>query len=380
MRNKSVVVVSSNRADYYLLENIIKNLQIDKNVVTKFVVTGAHLSRRGGFTINEIRNRNVDIYDEIAVLDFDEDSSHINLETSITINAFNHFFLREKPDLILLLGDRYEIFGVSIAARNLDIPIAHIYGGEYSYGSRDNYYRDMITLQSSLHLCLDQRASNRVTQLLGGDSFVYQIGHLGLENIRNMNFVEKSLLLQTINVKASINDYICVISMHPATQEKVTPQEQIDFIDNIVRNNENVLFVATSANNDIGGSLINNAYYELQTKYANFEFVHSLGSKLYLNLCSISNLVIGNSSSLMFEVPSLGVPTINLGTRQLGRSRLDSVIDIPYNVDTFNSLIFSNIKKHSFLYNQIEPVESPSNLVIKYINQFLQREISISMD
>lgn len=342
MRNKvKIEFITSNRADFYLLENVITAFKKIQDFDVQLTVTGAHLSKSYGYTIDEIEKSDIHVDNIIDVLSNDSINQHLNELVSNTINLFHNHFLSKTPDLLIVLGDRYETMAVVIAAHNLGIPIGHIYGGEYSLGSNDNYYRDIITIQSRLHFVSDRRAFERVSNLIGGSDSIFEIGHLGLENISKIKFIKKETLLDSIGIDTKDYKKICVLSLHPSTNERITPLEQVAFLQDLINSNLDFYFIATAANNDTGGELINNFYRSLN-RVSNFVFTPNLGTEKYLNFCKISDVVIGNSSSLMFEVPSLGVLTINLGDRQKGRSRNVKVIDLEYHLNSIIDVLNVN--------------------------------------
>lgn len=371
MRNRiKIEFVTSNRADFYLLENVISVFKEVKDFDVRLTVTGSHLSKSYGYTIAEIEKKNINVDNKIEVLPKNSIQFHINEVVSKTINLFHDHFLSNSPDLLIVLGDRYEIMSVVIAANNLDIPIGHIYGGEYSYGSYDNYYRDIITIQSRLHFVSDRKALEKVSRLIGSSDLIFEIGHLGLENIKKLIFNSKEELLESIGI--DIKDYkkICIISLHPATNELITPTEQVVFLHNLINSNLEFFFIATAANSDPGGDLIND-YYRTLSNFKNFFFTPNLGTQKYLNLCKIADLVIGNSSSLMYEVPSLGVVTINLGDRQKGRSRNEKVIDLDYRIELIINIlkIHTNTKKELISIIQNGSYE-PSKIILGHTQDF----------
>ena len=369
MGNRRVTVVSSNRADFYLLESVIMKLKADQDLSVCFVVTGAHLLESMGKTIDDIVARGIHIDEEIKVFsDADLDVS-LNYKIASTINAFDEFFNVNQPDLVLLLGDRFEIMAIAIAASNLNLSLAHLYGGETSMGSMDESYRNVITLLSKLHFVSDEIAATKVRKLLDHDSKIYEVGHLGLENIRSFDFHSKEELFKLLDINVSTGSFLCTISLHPATNEVVTPEDQIKFLDQLTANQPEILFIATASNNDLGGKLINNFYREKMLRHSNFIFKENLGTEKYLNLCKVSNMVIGNSSSLMFEVPSLGVPVINLGERQSGRSRMTTVINLPYSVSDVSEFLNSRVSRKNKLIEPQNNVES-SELIVKYIKEY----------
>jgi GDP/UDP-N,N'-diacetylbacillosamine 2-epimerase (hydrolysing) len=369
MGNNRVTIVSSNRADFYLLEPVIKKLKKERGLTVYFVVTGAHLLDSMGLTIDDVISRGIEVNDKIQVFSNKNKENFINMDIANVITAFDRFLFNNKPDLLLLLGDRFEIMAVALAANGLNIPIAHLYGGETSLGSKDNTYRDLITHLSRLHFVSDENAARKVHRLTQQEGNIYQVGHLGLENIRHLQFQSRETLFSELKVDFPIDSYLCIISLHPATNESLTAEDQVSFLDQLISRFHQVFFIATAANSDSGGKLINDYYEKSMSDRLNFTYRENLGTEKYLNLCKISNIVIGNSSSLMYEVPSLRVPVVNLGDRQSGRSRLPNVADCPYSVDTLSEMMFKGETILSNDFEEIQRVDS-SDLILKFMKQY----------
>jgi GDP/UDP-N,N'-diacetylbacillosamine 2-epimerase (hydrolysing) len=369
MRSRRITIVSSNRADFYLLEPVIRKLKNDRELSVSFVVTGAHLLESMGTTIDDVLSRDIEVDEKVNIFSDTNIENGINKVIANVINTFDRFFVDNNPDLLLLLGDRFETMAIAMAANGLNIPIAHLYGGETSLGSKDNTYRDLITLLSKLHFVSDENAARKVYRLTQLEENIYQIGHLGLENIRHIQFQSREMLFNLLKVNFPIDSYLCTISLHPATNESVTPEDQVIFLDRLISGCPHIYFVATAANNDLGGNLLNDFYKKNMKTRLNFIYKENLGTEKYLNLCKVSNMVIGNSSSLMYEVPSLGVPVVNLGDRQSGRSRLSNVINSPYSVETVSEMIHKVVTNTSNDFEEIQMINS-SDLIVELIKQY----------
>jgi len=371
MGNRRVTIVSSNRADFYLLEPVIRKLRADRDFSVCFVVTGAHLLESMGTTLDDVVIRGIHVDEKIVVFSDADHDTNLNQKIANVISAFDNFFVVNQPDLIIVLGDRFEVMAIAIAANNLNLPLAHLYGGETSLGSKDELYRNLITLMSELHFVSNETAANKVRKLLNHNNNIYEVGHLGLENVRSIDFRSKEELFKLLDVKVPLKSYLCVISIHPATNESIVPKDQVVFLDQLITNHPNINFIATAANNDLGGELINDFYRKSVLVNSNFFFKENLGLESYLNLCKVSNVVIGNSSSLMFEVPSLGVMVINLGERQSGRSRLPNVINLPYSVHEVREVLKFRVNLKEPSLEVMKNIES-SDLIVKCIKQYFK--------
>lgn len=329
---KRIGIITTNRADYYLLSPIISKLQSNKTIIAELIVTGGHLLREFGMTIHDI---SLPIAHIIPIDDsYDlKDSNSINqLLTKIMIGS-NELFIKTHFDSVILLGDRFEVSGIAMVLFNLNIPILHLYGGEVTLGSKDNTYRYLISLMSNYHFVSNLKHKNNLLSFGISADNVFEIGYLTNDLVSQVPHKSSIELFKMYDMKTNTDVKFAMISLHPATNEEVTVTQQIELIDLILKKYVNVVFIATSANNDLGGSIINGWYSNQLNKISNLFYVPNLGFENYVNFIRNSIFVIGNSSSLMTDVPILNKPAILLGKRQEGRESLGSVVKCDYNVD-----------------------------------------------
>ena len=229
---------------------------------------------------------------------------------------FTEYFNEEKFDLLIVLGDRYETFAVAIAAMLVNIPIAHIHGGEITLGAIDDAIRHSITKLSHIHFSSTESYMNRIIQLGENPNTVFNVGALGVENIINLNIKSKEDLSKEFNIDLS-NKY-AVLIYHPVTLSNIDIKEQIDIIINGIKESidNGLKYIIIGANADKFGEQINKIFEDFAIQNNNIFFLKTMSNESYLSLIKNAEFIIGNSSSGILEAPSLNIPTINIGDRQ----------------------------------------------------------------
>lgn len=314
---KKVCVVSSTRADYGLLYPLIKRLSEDKDITLQLVVTGTHLKEEFGLTKNEIIEDGFTKFTEVPIIDKSNDSSEIFANT---ITGFSCVFKELKPDLVVVLGDRFEILAVSSVTLLLGIPLAHISGGDVTFGAIDDACRHAITKMANLHFAGNSQMRGRIIQMGEDPQVAYDVGELGVENVLNEKLWSMDQINKSLKTDFKKGGYV-VVTYHPETILDVSPLDQIKVVLDVILSHPEFDYIITKSNVDHGGDEINK-YIESTVKgHKNIIFVASLGRVRYLSCVKNSAFVLGNSSSGLIEVPYLGVPTINIGNRQQGRSQ-----------------------------------------------------------
>ena len=322
---KKIFVITSTRADYGLLRPVIKRLDKAENVTTVIVATGTHVKKEYGNTIDEIRADGFEPQYQIDILKFGNDDTAVAKTIAYTVKCFTDIFASDRPDLVLVLGDRYEMFAVCTAASALGVPVAHISGGDVTVGAKDDFYRHCMTAMSSIHFpsCVESR--DRLYRLGQQPDSVFCVGGLGDENIKNLPLMSQEELEQSLGCK-NLSPFF-LITYHPETQSGRSPQDDMNNLFTALDKMEGYNLVFTKSNADAGGDTINKMvddYCEKNSHRAKAFF--SLGLKRYLSAMSIAAAVIGNSSSGVVETPTFKVPTVNIGDRQKGRYIAQNVI------------------------------------------------------
>jgi GDP/UDP-N,N'-diacetylbacillosamine 2-epimerase (hydrolysing) len=239
--------------------------------------------------------------------------------------GFGEYFEVLRPDLLVVLGDRYETLAVCCAAMNARIPIAHLYGGETTEGAIDESIRHAISKMSYLHLTSTEEYRKRVIQLGESPERVFTVGAIGIENIKNLKFLSEQELKQDLGIK---NDKpYAVVTFHPVTLEGNNTKQQFEELLRVCDEHQELYYIFTKANADTNGRIINELMDEYASKRENVSAFASLGVERYLSALKYCALVIGNSSSGLLEAPSFGIPTVNIGDRQKGRLQSESVIN-----------------------------------------------------
>lgn len=323
---RKICVVTSTRAEYGLLYWLLKEIEADSELKLQLIVTGMHLSPEFGLTYKEIE-KEFKIDKKIEILSSSHTSLDICAEMARVYEKFAPALAELKPDILVLLGDRYEIFGVAGVASIMQIPIAHIHGGETTQGAFDEAFRHSITKMSHIHFAATNEYANRIIQLGEDPNRVFNVGGPGIENIKKLNLLSKEEFEKSIDFRLAKKNIL--ITFHPATLENSSAREQFGEILKALYELEETNFIFTKANSDTDGDVINKMIDEYVSENSQKAVAFaSLGQLRYLSAIKFVDIVLGNSSSGLLEVPSFKKATINIGDRQKGRARASSVIDV----------------------------------------------------
>ena len=325
MSRRKVCVITGTRAEYGLLYWLLKEIQNDKELELQLIVTGMHLSPEFGLTYKEIE-KEFKINKKIEMLLSSDTPVGISKSMGLAQISFAEAYAELKPDILIVLGDRYEIFSCVSAAMIAQIPIAHLHGGETTEGTFDESIRHSITKMSHLHFTAADEYKNRVIQLGENPSRVFNVGGLGIENIKRLKLLTKEEFEKSIDFK--LNKKNILVTFHPVTLESSTAQEQFQELLNAVDELKDTNIIFTKANSDTDGRVINQMIDEYVVKNAHKSIgFTSLGQLRYLSALQYVDAMVGNSSSGLTEAPSFRIATINIGDRQKGRIKADSIID-----------------------------------------------------
>lgn len=355
---KKVCIVTGTRAEYGLLKPLIKKIDCDKDLKLQLVVTGMHLSPEFGLTYQEIEQDGFAITERNEMLLSSDTPNGITKSVGLGTIGFADIFTRIEPDIVIILGDRYEAFAAATAAMVHRIPIAHIHGGELTLGAIDDVIRHSITKMSTLHFTSTKEYKKRVIQLGEEPDHVFCVGALSVENIKTQNLMSREKLSQSIGF--SLDMPYVMVTFHPVTLENNTAGEQFENLLAALEQYKEYHIIFTKANADTDGRIINqkiDQYVEWNHDRA-IAFV-SLGMIRYLSALQYCEMVIGNSSSGITEAPSFHVPTINIGNRQSGRIRAESVIDCGNRIEEISAAIekAKRLKSEGMLQNMENPYE-----------------------
>ena len=319
-----VCVVTSTRADYGILSGLLKKLDADRDIELKVVVTGMHLLPEFGETYKEIENDGFKIDEKIDISEKGDSAVSVSKTAANATAKFADYFAKKRPDVLVILGDRTEMLGVATAALIMNIPIAHIHGGELTFGAVDDAVRHSLTKMSRIHFTACEEYKNRVIQMGEAPETVHDVGAMGVENALAMEKFDSAEVLKRLNIN---NDkpYV-MVTFHPETQSILGAMLQVQPLLKTMKAHPEYNYVITKANADAGGLSINELWEKECQKEENWNLFASLGAKLYLSAVRDAEFVIGNSSSAILEVPSFKIPSVDIGDRQKGRIMAESVI------------------------------------------------------
>ncbi len=353
---KKICVVTGTRAEYGLLRPLIKRINEDNQLELQIIATGMHLSPEFGSTYKEIGNDGFNIDEKIEILLSSDTPVGISKSIGLGIIGFADVFERLKPDMIIILGDRYEVFAAASAAMVSRIPIAHLHGGETTEGAIDEAIRHSITKMSYLHFTSTEKYRQRVIQLGEDPERVFNVGAIGIESIKELKLLNKSELEKSISFK--LDKKTALVTFHPVTLENNTSKKQFQELLNALDKFKDLKIIFTKANSDTNGRIINSMIdeYVYSNKNRTIAFT-SMGQLRYLSAMKYIDLVIGNSSSGIIEAPYFNVPTINIGDRQKGRTQAQSIINCkPIKQDIYYSIIKALSEK---FINSIKDASNP---------------------
>jgi GDP/UDP-N,N'-diacetylbacillosamine 2-epimerase (hydrolysing) len=322
---KKICVVTATRAEFGLLRPMLEKLIKVPEFDVRIVATGMHLSPEFGLTYKEIEDAGMKIDRKIEMQLSSDSTVAMSKTMGLTMIGFADYLQESQPDYIVLIADRYETLAVAATAMCMQIPIIHLYGGETTEGAIDESIRHAISKMSYLHFATTEEYRNRIIQMGEHPDRVFNVGGLGVENIKKCQFLTKQQLEDELDF--NLGEKYALVTFHPVTLEKNSAEQQAIELMHACEHYPNIHFVFTKANSDASGRIINEMFTEFVTKHDNMRIYDSLGMKRYLSALKGAVFVLGNSSSGIMEVPSFQIPTVNIGDRQRGRLRAESIID-----------------------------------------------------
>lgn len=369
-----ICVVTATRAEYGLLRPLLFRLKKNTDVELQLVVTGSHLSEKFGGTYKEIEADGFEEYSKIFIPLDDDSKIGMAVATGAATEKFAELFGKIYPDMVVILGDRYEMLGVATAAHLLGIPIAHLSGGDVTEGAVDDAIRHCITKMSYLHFPGCEESAKRIIQMGESPDRVFNVGEPGVENCLNLHLLSLNELAAALGFNGVLHDF-CMVTFHPVTMEDNTAKQQLHELIAAMDSFPDMAYIVTMANADAGGRAINRLWTEAAKSRDNWLVVSSLGVLRYFSAMRYAKAVIGNSSSGIVEAPSMGIPTVNIGDRQKGRMTAESVISCSHRYDDIiNSLniVFSNDfqEKAKHVYSPFGDGNT-SELIEKHILDYL---------
>ena len=340
---RKICIVTGSRADYGLLRLVMQGIKNDPELSLQVVATGMHLSPTFGLTFKEIEADEFKIDMKVKILGRTDTDLDIVKSMGKGVVGCAEAFAKLKPDLIVVLGDRYEIFAAAAAALVLRIPLAHLHGGETSTGAYDEAFRHSISKMSNLHFVATEEYRNRVIQLGENPKSVFLVGGLGVDVLKDITLLSKKELEDSLQIEFRTKSLL--ITFHPVTLENETSEMQIRALLSALSKLKNTTLIFTMPNADNGSHTIIRLIQEFVKENNDSFAFRSLGQQLYLSCVAHVDGVVGNSSSGLTEVPSFKKGTINIGSRQAGRLQASSVINcLPEEREISSALesLFSN--------------------------------------
>jgi len=372
-----ICIITSNRADFGLLKNLIFKIEKNKNFILKVIASGTHFSKKYGYTYDEIKESKIQIYRKIICKFNSDNSEGISQVISKCITESSKIFKTFRPDIVIVLGDRYEILASAISAHLSRIPVAHIHGGEVTHGVIDDAFRHSITKMSHIHFVANAIYKKRVVQLGESPKNVYVVGGLGVDSISKTNLLKKSELEKKFNLKFNKTNFL--VNFHPETLNKNLAKKQIRELLSAFSELKNTGLIFTIPGPDLENEIVVKLIKKFTLKHKNAYFFKSLGQVNYFSFLNQVDGMIGNSSSGLLEMPYFKKGTINIGTRQSGRLFAKSVINIEIKkskiIQAVKKLLSNNFQKN--IKNNINPYGNPgaSDKIIKILKKINTKKI-----
>ena len=331
MKKTSICVVSGSRSEYGILKPLLHNLNQNDKFNLQLLITGSHLSNEFGMTVKEVENDNFNIDKKIEMLISSDTEIGISKSVGLGVISFSEALKDLSPDLVLILGDRYEIFAAAISSMILNIPIAHLHGGELTFGAIDDAFRHCITKMSNIHFAANSEYCKRIVQLGENPKSVFNVGSLGIDNIKKLKLKNKEELEKELRFKFLKKNLL--ITFHPETLGDKSSEIQIKELLKALSEFKDTLMIFTMPNADNDSRIITESIKVFVSNFKNSLFYKSLGVVNYLSFLNFVDAVVGNSSSGIIEVPSFKIGTVNIGSRQTGRIKSSSIVDCNANKD-----------------------------------------------
>ncbi len=371
---KKVCIVTAARSEYGLLHWIIDGVHKDSELELQLVVTGAHLCEEQGNTVRFIEEDGYPIAARVDMhLTASDTKSDIIRTMGYASQGMATVLDELKPDIMLVLGDRYELISIVGAALVYGVPIAHASGGDVTEGAIDDEIRNAVTMMASLHFPGTEESADNIRRMRGKNENIFMVGEVGLDSFLRFNIIPREELVEDIGLDPAKK--WCLVTLHPET--KISIEENIEMARNLfeaMQETEGVQYVISKANADYGGAQINK-YWEdaVKTDTDCFHLFASLGQRRYLSYMRQASGVLGNSSSGIVESPFLGIPVVNIGDRQKGRHQCANVIQCGRSFDEIKSAIDKALSQPKIVDNYFGDGHSAEK-VISHIKSYLNEK------
>ncbi len=372
-KNKKIIFISSSRADFGIMSSLLKKLENNKSIDLNIIAIGSHLLSNFGNTVSEINIKKKKLHKLKINFETKKPENIISFCSNLFIKISKKF-KSLKPDVILLLGDRYEILVASLVASIFKIPIVHFCGGDITTGSYDDKFRDAITHLSNYHFTTNYLSKNRVINLVGNNKNIFNFGHLAVDNLGDIKYFEKKDIEKKFQIKISNNTFL--ITFHSLTNEKYKTEKAFFNLLKALDSFKDFTFIFTSPNADHESQKINNMIKNFVKSRKNSFYVKSFGRNYYFSILKYVQGVVGNSSSGVLELPSLKKGVINIGNRQNGRVFSKNIINSNYSKENIkkslkmllNSKFKSSLKSTKNFYYQKNAIKKTYKKILLIID------------
>lgn len=380
---RKICFFTGTRAEYGIMSRLMRLVKDSEKCNIQIIATNMHLSPEFGLTYKEIETDGFIINKKVEMLLSSDTANGTVKSMGLATIGFADALEDLKPDLAVILGDRYEMLAAAQACLIYKIPVAHLYGGEITLGAYDDAIRHAISKLSHLHFTSTEEYRRNIIQMGENPETVFYVGSLGVDNIKNESVMSREQLSESL--KFNLSDKFILVTFHPVTMENLTAEKQImDLLKALADIIGDYKILFTLPNSDTGGRIIISRIEDFVNQHSDRAFaIDSLGKKRYYSALKYASAVVGNSSSGLVEAPSFKIPTLNIGSRQEGRARGASVLDVSADYDGISkglskvlSLRYQNIAKiSSNPYEKEGTLESIFNVIEEYpLNGLVRKE------
>jgi UDP-N-acetylglucosamine 2-epimerase (non-hydrolysing)/GDP/UDP-N,N'-diacetylbacillosamine 2-epimerase (hydrolysing) len=324
---RTIAVVTTARSDYGIYVPLLRRIQSEPRFSLRLVVAGSHLSPEYGSTYRAIEADGFDISERVEMLLASDTPEGIAKSMGLGVMGFAQAFGHERPDILVVLGDRFEMHAAALAALPFKVPVAHIHGGEITQGAFDDALRHSMTKLAHLHFVATEEYGRRVVQLGEEPWRVIVCGAPSLDNLESLELMSAEQLSALVGM--GLERRPLLVTFHPVTLEYEKTEWQVGQLLTALESQDNPV-IFTGANADTAGRMVSDMVEKFVKLHPNTRLVKSLGTRAFFSLMALSAAMVGNSSSGIIEAPSFKLPVVNIGTRQKGRVRSANVIDVGY--------------------------------------------------
>lgn len=365
-----VCIVTSARSEYGLLRWVIDGVHRNRELQLQLIVTGAHLSEEHGYTVRFIEEDGFPIAARVDMHLASENKREIVQTMGFCSMGMSDALSDLKPDIMVILGDRYELLPICGAALVMNIPIAHISGGDITEGAIDNQVRNAVTMMSSLHFPGTKPSYDNICRMINTTENVYVTGETNIDNFEHYQLLPRKELSESLNI--NLDKQWVLVTLHPET--KLSLDENIAMAKEMIRAlpSDNTEIIITQSNADFGGVQMNELFIEASNTKQTIHYIPTLGQHRYLSFMKEVVCVIGNSSSGIVETPHLGVPTVNIGDRQTGRHLCDNVLSCGKNYDEIKNAIEKSMAHGKYRPDDYFGDGHASEVIVEKITEFVK--------